>query len=128
MILGQYIDRWNLEVTFAEGRTHLGLETQRHGSRRALGGVTPCLMGLFSVPVGVAKALPPEPLPLRKWAWYAKEEASFADVLAATRHDLWDRLTPRPIRNYAWSVAQGECYLIPGSLWRQLQQVVCYTS
>ena len=40
--------RWQLEVTFQEVRAHLGVETQRQWSDRAIARTTPILMGLFS--------------------------------------------------------------------------------
>jgi hypothetical protein len=43
--------RWHIEVTFEEVRAHLGLETQREWSTRAVGRATPCLLGLFSLVV-----------------------------------------------------------------------------
>ena len=40
--------RWQLELTFLEARTHLGLETQRQWSDLAIARTTPVLLGLFS--------------------------------------------------------------------------------
>lgn len=50
-IVGWFVGRWSIEVTFEESRAHLGLETQRQWSVRALERSTPCLLGLFSVVV-----------------------------------------------------------------------------
>src|SRR6187551_854040 len=36
-ILAVYLQRWNVEVTFEEARAHLGLETQRQWTTRAVG-------------------------------------------------------------------------------------------
>ncbi len=41
--------RWQLEVTFHEVRTHLGVETQRQWSDRAILRTTPALLALFSL-------------------------------------------------------------------------------
>jgi hypothetical protein len=87
-IVGWFVGRWSIEVTFEEAHAHLGMETQRQWSERALGRSTPCLLGLFSVVIVVAKALHPEELAVRRAAWYAKEEASFIDALAAVRASL----------------------------------------
>jgi hypothetical protein len=38
-----------VEVTFAEGRRQLGLETQRPWSDKAIARTTPVLLGLFSL-------------------------------------------------------------------------------
>ena len=39
---GWYLRRWGVEVTFAEVRRHLGVETQRQGSDLAITRTTPC--------------------------------------------------------------------------------------
>lgn len=38
MILGWFVTRWRVETTFQEVRTHLGVETQREWSDRAISG------------------------------------------------------------------------------------------
>ena len=56
-ILQWYLLRWQVEVTpyqvrgrlFEELRAHLGMETQRQWSERAIARTTPALFGLFSV-------------------------------------------------------------------------------
>lgn len=48
-VIGYFIRRWSIEVTFREVREHLGVETQRQWSDRAIASTTPSLMGLFSV-------------------------------------------------------------------------------
>src|SRR5918912_2256565 len=88
-IVSWYVDRWHIESTFEEVRAHLGLETQREWSTRAVGRATPCLLGLFSLVVLLAHALYPEELPTRRAAWYPKREATFIDALAAVRRHLW---------------------------------------
>ena len=47
-IIEWFMLRWQLEVTFQEVRTHLGVETQRQWSDRAIDRTTPVLLGLFS--------------------------------------------------------------------------------
>ena len=47
-ILEWFVLRWQLEVTFMETRAHLGVETQRQWSDRAIARTTPALMGIFS--------------------------------------------------------------------------------
>ena len=47
-ILEWFVLRWQLEVTFQEVRTHLGVETQRRWSDLAIARTTPVLLGLFS--------------------------------------------------------------------------------
>ena len=47
-ILEWFVLRWQLEVTFQEVRTRLGVETQRQWPDRAIARTTPVLPGLFS--------------------------------------------------------------------------------
>lgn len=124
-ILSWFTQRWNIEITFAEVRAHLGFETQRHWSTRAVGRVIPCLLGCFSLVVVIARALHPRELPLTRTQWYRKEDASFSDALAAVRGYLWERLTP-PLPTIGDIVDSPEVLVIPTSLWRQVRQVVCY--
>jgi hypothetical protein len=99
-ILAVYLQRWNVEVTFEEARAHLGLETQRQWTTRAVGRTTPCLLGLLSVVVLMAHAAYPDRLPTRQAAWYLKSEATFADALATVRREIWvtwaNRNSPAP--------------------------------
>ena len=48
MVLEWFVLRWQLEVTFQEVRTHLGVETQRQWSDLAIARTTPVLLGIFS--------------------------------------------------------------------------------
>lgn len=101
-ILTWYLGRWAIEVTFEEARLHLGVETQRQWTRRAIDRTTPCLFGLFSLVVLLARDLHGSAIPIRQSAWYAKEEATFIDLLAAVRRDLWrhgvlNQPTPYPL-------------------------------
>ena len=56
-ILEWFVLRWQLEVTFQEVRTHLGMETQRQWSDLAIARTTPILLGLFSWTTLAAHAL-----------------------------------------------------------------------
>lgn len=51
------VKRWPIEVTFEETRAHLGVETQRQWSDRAIERETPCLLGLYSVVALLGEAL-----------------------------------------------------------------------
>src|SRR5262249_58943083 len=88
-IVSWYVDRWHIEVTFEEARAHLGLETQREWSTRAVGRSIPCLLGLFSLVVLLAHTLHGADLPARRAAWYPEAEPTFVDALAAVRRHLW---------------------------------------
>ena len=48
-ILAWFVRRWQVEVTFEEVRAHLGVETQRQWSDKAILRSTPALLGLFSI-------------------------------------------------------------------------------
>jgi hypothetical protein len=87
-----FVLRWNVEVTFEETRRHLGVETQRQWSDRAIARTTPVLMGLFSLACLMAlRLLENGSLPVRQAAWYRKEDATFSDVLAFVRRAIWSR-------------------------------------
>lgn len=92
-ILAAFVKRWSLEVTFEESRQHLGIETQRQWSDKAIERTTPALFGLFSLVTLFGHALYPDGrLPLPQAAWYDKTEASFHDLLALVRLLCWRRL------------------------------------
>ncbi len=89
-IVEWFVLRWQLEVTFHEVRTHLGVETQRQWSERAITRTTPVLLGLFSlVTLFAHESLHGAQLPLRQAAWYPKTVPTFADTLAFVRQQLW---------------------------------------
>src|SRR5258708_19512905 len=48
-IVSDEISRWSLEVTFEEGRAHLGIETQRQWSYQTIQRSTPLLFALYSL-------------------------------------------------------------------------------
>jgi hypothetical protein len=121
-ILTQFIARWNIEVTFEELRAHLGFETQRQWSDKAIERTTPCLFGVFSLIVLMAKLLHPDTLPVRQASWYPKQEAAFSDILAAVRKDLW-----RPL-NYSMSFQDADMFLIPRATLLSLLEVACYST
>lgn len=89
-VVGWYVRRWAVEVTFAEVRRHLGVETQRQWSAPAIARTTPCLLGLFSVVTLVADRLEAAgALHARQSPWYRKAVPSFSDALASVRVELW---------------------------------------
>lgn len=89
-IVGWFVQRWQLEVTFHEARAHLGIETQRQWSELAILRTTPALFGLFSlVTLFAAALLGGQPLPVRQAAWYPKAAPTFAETLAFVRQRLW---------------------------------------
>jgi hypothetical protein len=120
-VVQQFIKRWTIETTFEESRTHLGLETQRQWSDRAIERTTPCLLGLYSVVTLLAHALHPDgKIPVRGAAWYPKSHATFADVLAVVRRHLWGDFS------YSTSAHAPDLVGIPRSELSRLVQAVCY--
>jgi hypothetical protein len=82
-ILPWVVMRWSVEVTFEEGRAHLGLETQRQWSDLAIARTTPVLLALFSLVTVLALQLSQAgQIPVPVTAWYHKTEPTFADCLA----------------------------------------------
>ena len=116
-IVEWFVMRWNIEVTFEEIRAHLGFETQRHWSDKAIERTAPALFGLFSLVTLLAIQLHPEQLPLQSTAWYQKEEATFSDALAAVRRHLWG------VDEYSNSPDQPDMLLIPAPVYHSLVQV-----
>jgi DDE superfamily endonuclease len=89
-VLRWFIQRWQLEVTLAETRAHLGVETQRQWSDRAIARTTPCLLGLFSlVTLLAARLAPAERRAIATSAWYRKSRPTFSDTLAVVRRHIW---------------------------------------
>ncbi len=120
-ILRWFVRRWSMEVTLAEVRRHLGVETQRQWSDLAIGRTTPALFGLFSLvtlwageALGETGALP------RGAAWYCKPLLTFSDALAAVRHRLWVSAT------FSTSPGHGDIVEIPRVLLDRLTQAVCF--
>jgi DDE superfamily endonuclease len=92
-ILGWFVQRWQLEVTFEEARAHLGIETQRQWNEQAIARTTPALFGLFSLVTLLAdRQASRGTLWPRQAAWYHKTRPTFSDALAAVRRELWQHL------------------------------------
>ena len=91
-IVTTYAQRWALEVTFAQVRAHLGVETQRQWTDLAIARTTPVLLGLFSLVTLLAARLHAQGLlRAQACAWYEKASPTFSDALAAVRRYLWTK-------------------------------------
>lgn len=102
-IIEWFVARWNQEVTHREARDHLGVETQRQWSDKAIARTTPVLFGLYSLIVLMADRLQTTfPLPLGGSAWYKKKHATFADMLREVRRHLWRG------RYFSWLYEKGD--------------------
>jgi hypothetical protein len=87
-----FILRWQREVTFHEVRAHLGVQTQRQWSERAILRTTPALLGLFSVVTLLAHAHRAAASPAgapHPAAWDAKTTPTVSDALALVRRRWW---------------------------------------
>jgi len=73
-IIAYFVRRWQIEVTFAETRAHLGVETQRQWNDKAIIRTTPSLLALYSlVTLWACDLLGHGVLPYAA-AWYKKKE------------------------------------------------------
>jgi DDE superfamily endonuclease len=89
-IIADYVCRWQIEVTFEEVRAHLGVETQRQWSDKAIARSTPVLLSLFSLVTLLASCLNSRKrLPILSSSWYHKPVPTFSDALAAVRRHFW---------------------------------------
>jgi hypothetical protein len=122
-IVTAFVQRWQVEVTFHEVRTHLGVETQRQWADLAIARTTPTLLGLFSVVTVLAHSLSSHhPVSPRQAAWYAKSTPTFSDALALVRSHLW--------RHAHFSLSQKDSDLIqiPRPLFECLTDTLCYAA
>lgn len=115
-----FVQRWSIEVTFEETRAHLGFETQRQWSDKAIERTTPALLGLFSLVVLMALRLHPQKLPCQTACWYPKQDPTFSDALAAVRNHLWQ------LDNYSPSPDAADTILIPAHLFRALRHLALH--
>jgi hypothetical protein len=120
-IVQAYLKRWSLEVTFEESRAHLGVETQRQWSDLAIERSTPALLGLYSLVTLLGQALAPTgDMPLQHAAWYPKSQATFSDVLARVRRELWGNFA------FCTSPDHPDMVLIPRATLERFAFALCY--
>ena len=123
-ILEWFVLRWQLEVTFQEVRTHLGVETQRQWSDLAIARTTPVLLGLFSWTTLAAHALQKRhPMTQRKAAWYDKPSPTFVDAIALVRRHLW-----LASEGFSLSVADPDTQELPVALYHRLVDSLAYAA
>jgi hypothetical protein len=90
-IIELYILRWNQEVTFREVREHLGVETQRQWSDKAIARTTPILMASYTIICLIANRIyESHGLKVEQTAWYQKEDAAFSDLIRSVRRLIWE--------------------------------------
>ena len=123
-ILEWFVLRWQLEVTFQEVRAHLGVETQRQWSDRAIARTTPILMGLFSWTTLAAHLMQEQrPMSHRTAAWYAKPSPTFVDAIALVRRHLW-----LASEGFSLSDAEPDIWKVPAALYHRLVDSLAYAA
>ncbi len=122
-ILKWFIRRWQVEVTFQEVRAHLGVETQRQWSDKAIARTTPILMGLFSwVTLLADRSQVDGHLPVRQAAWYAKTTPTFSDAIALVRRRIWTHW------GFCMSGANTDMQKLHANLLTRVFEAVCYST
>ena len=122
-ILAWFVQRWQLEVTFEEARRHLGVETQRQWSERAIRRTTPALLGLFSwVTLVTQQYVSRTPVRARQAAWYHKAQPTFADALALVRRELWAQAA------FRLSASEPDMVKVPRAFVEHLTETLCYAA
>ena len=123
-ILEWFVLRWQLEVTFQEVRTHLGVETQRQWSDLAIARTTPVLLGLFSWTTLAAHLLQQEhPITQRTAAWYDKPSPTFVDAIALVRRHLW-----LASEGFSLSAVNTDTQELPASLYHRMVDSLAYAA
>jgi hypothetical protein len=88
-VIETYTGRGNIETTFQELRSYLGLETTRGWSRATVLRVAPCLFGLYTVVALLYADLPARFRRVRLVDWPGKSDVTFSDAIPAVRRWLW---------------------------------------
>jgi hypothetical protein len=96
-VVEKYAERWNIETTFAEMRSYLGLETTRGWCQKTVLRAEPCLFGLYSVVAALYEQLPEEARAEPGVDWEGKAAVTFSDAITAVRRWLWT----------SWAFAKG---------------------
>ena len=123
-IIQWFVLRWQLEVTFQEVRTHLGVETQRQWSDLAIARTTPVLLGLFSWTTLAAHLLQQEhPITQRTAAWYDKPSPTFVDAIALVRRHLW-----LASEGFSLSAVSTDTQELPASLYHRMVDSLAYAA
>jgi hypothetical protein len=119
-IITDCMKRWCAEVTGEESRAHVGVETQRQWSDKAIERMTPCLFGLSSLIALLGQRLHPTgDIPFQQTAWSRKQQATFTDVLAAVRRHLWHDF------RYSTSPHNPDVIVLPRSDLSRFADLVC---
>jgi DDE superfamily endonuclease len=125
-IISWFVRRWQMEATFQEVRQHLGFETQRQWSEKAIRRTAPALLALFSVVTLFAhrRMAQEGSRTIRRAAWYDKSHPTFTDALALVRKQLWAQ---ERVTSYG-SSAEAETVKVPRVFVERLTDAVCYAA
>jgi hypothetical protein len=122
-VIRWFVQRWQLEVTFREVRDHLGVETQRQWSDKAIARTTPCMLGLFSIVALLAARLDSRArVQVSASAWYHKPRPTFADTLAAVRREIWGE------QGFVMSRQSVETTKLPPALCEGIAYALCHAA
>jgi hypothetical protein len=88
-IIESYTGRWNIETTFQELRSYLGLEATRGRCQNTVLRAAPCLFGLYTVVALLYASLPAKYAGVRVVDWPGKADVTFSDAITAVRRWLW---------------------------------------
>ena len=122
-ILQCFVQRWQVEVTFEEARAHLGVETQRQWSDKAIARTTPCLFALyFLVTLAAQQQFASGQIERRCAAWYPKPQATFSDTIACVRRQLWSHVY------FSTSHNEADIVKIPRPLLDRFIDSLCYAA
>jgi len=115
--------RWQLAVTVADARAHLGIETQRQWSELAMLRTTPGLVGLFSlITLFAHQVLQGQALGPRQAAWYAKAVPPCADTSAFVRQQLW------PVEGFWTSPSNPDVVTMPTAVVDRLSDTLAFAA
>jgi hypothetical protein len=104
-------------------RAHLGVETQRQWSDKAILRTTPALLAMFSLvtlwthDLARSRALRP-----RIAAWYPKSVLTFSDAIAAVRREIWHHQIS------CMSRPRRDSIEIPRHIWRRVENALAYAA
>ena len=88
-VIETYTGRWNIETTFQEARSYLGLETTRGRVRNTVLRAEPSLLALYTLVVWLYTELPVRYQRVRVVSWLGKSDVTFSDAITAVRRYLW---------------------------------------
>lgn len=123
-MLESFVRRWQVEVTFEEARAHLGMETQRQWSEKAIARTTPAVLALFSIGTLLAHHHDgkKQKLLVRQAAWYVKRLPTFSDALATVRQQLWREV------GFHTSCSEADRVKVDRALLERLTDALCYAA